>query len=318
MRISIIAVAGLGLLGRGIAACLLAHGFRVMGFTRTPATHDSARDSIDQAIRELIDRAGFPAALADEWPGRYVPVDTCAELAACDFVIESIAEDPAAKSALFDRIEAVVRPEVPVASNTSALPISALQRDRRHPERFVGMHWAEPAHVTRFMELIRGEQTSDEALDAAAVLARQIGKEPSVVQRELPGFIVNRIGYAMYREALHLLATGVADVETIDRSCRNAFGMWATLCGPFRWIDLTGGPALYGQTQKRVWPTLSNAAQIPELLEQLLESDARGVANGRGFYDYTEDEAHRWEELYREHAWRVRALMNEYFPPDGS
>jgi 3-hydroxybutyryl-CoA dehydrogenase len=318
MTIRIVAVAGLGLLGRGIAACLLAHGFRVIGFTRTPATHENARDSIARAIRELIARAGFPAALADEWPQRYVPVDTCAELATCDFVIESIAEDPAAKSELFDRIEAAVRPEVPVASNTSALPISTLQRHRRHPERFVGMHWAEPAHVTRFMELIRGEQTSREALDTAAELARQIGKEPSVVQKELPGFIVNRIGYAMYREALHLLATGVADVETIDRSCRNALGMWATLCGPFRWIDLTGGPALYGRTQKRVWPTLSNAAKIPELLDRLIESDARGVANGRGFYDYTGDEARRWEELYREHAWRVRELMNEYFPSDES
>lgn len=316
MDVQIVAVAGLGLLGRGIAACLLAHGFRVIGFTRRATTHATARKYVVQAIQDLIDRAGFPEELAAEWPDRYTPVDSCGRFAPCDFVIESIVEDAAAKRELFDEIEAVIRPDVPVASNTSALPITALARDRRHPERFVGMHWAEPAHATRFMEVIRGEQTSDAVFRATAELARRIGKEPSLVQKELPGFIINRIGYAMYREALHLLASGVADMETIDRSVRNALGFWATLCGPFRWIDLTGGPALYGRTQKRVWPTLNNATEIPKILEDLIESDARGIANGRGFYQYTEEEARRWEELVREHAWTVRELMNQYFPPD--
>jgi len=318
MDVQIVGVAGLGLLGRGIAACLLAHGFRVIGFTRRPSTRADARRYISEAIRDLIDRAGFPEALADEWPDRYTPVDTCERFAPCDFVIESIVEDPVAKREIFDQIEAVIRPEVPVASNTSSLPITTLAHDRKHPERFVGMHWAEPAHATRFMELIRGERTSDAVFRAAAQLARRIGKEPSLMEKELPGFIVNRIGYAMYREALHLLASGVADVETIDRSCRNALGMWAALCGPFRWIDLTGGPALYGRAQQRVWPTLSNATEIPGVLEDLIESDARGIANGRGFYRYSEEEAKRWEELYREHVWTVRELMNKYCPPDDS
>ena len=314
MDVQIVAVAGLGLLGRGIAACLLAHGFRVVGFTRRPSTHADAREYISRAIQDLIERAGFPGALTAEWPDRYTPVDDCERFSPCDLVIESIVEDPAAKGEIFDRIEAVIRPEVPVASNTSSLPITTLARDRKHPERFVGMHWAEPAHATRFMELIRGEQTSDAAFEAVVELARKIGKEPSLVEKELPGFIANRIGYALYREALHLLASGVADAETIDRSVRNALGLWSTVCGPFRWMDLTGGPALYGRAQKRVWPTLSNAAEVPKLLEDLIESDARGIANGRGFYEYTEDEARRWEDLYREHAWTVCQLMDKYFP----
>lgn len=314
MDIQTVAVAGLGFLGRGIAACLLAHGFQVIGFTRRSSTHAEARRSISQAIEELIERAGFPGTLAHQWPDRYTPVEDCQRFAPCDLVIESVVEDPAAKGEVFDRIEAAIRPEVPVASNTSALPITTLARGRKHPERFVGMHWAEPAHATRFMELIRGEQTSDDAFQTVAELARRIGKEPSLVENDLPGFIANRIGYAMYREALHLLASGVADAETIDRSVRNALGLWSTVCGPFRWMDLSGGPALYGPAQKRVWPTLNNAAEVPELLEDLIETDARGIANGRGFYEYTEDEARRWEELYREHAWTVGQLLDKYFP----
>ena len=309
-----VGVAGLGLLGRGIAACLLGHGFRVIAFTRQESTHAEARGYIGRAIGDLVQRAGFPPALREEWPARYVPVRAFEPLAECEFLIESVLEDVAVKQEIYDRLESVLPPEVPIASNTSALPISRLQQGRRHPERFLGMHWAEPAHATRFMELVRGQQTSDAAFRAAAALARSIGKEPSLVLKDVPAFIVNRLGYAMYREAFHLLEMGVADVETIDRSCRNALGLWATMCGPFRWMDLTGGPALYAKAIAGVLPTLSNATELPKLMTDLVESDARGMANGRGFYEYSEEEARRWEELFREHAWTVRKLLDQYFP----
>ncbi len=203
-------------------------------------------------------------------------------------------------------------------SNTSSIPISTLQQDRRFPARFVGMHWAEPAHATRFLEIIRGEQTSDEAVESTVALAKLFGKDPSLIEKDVPAFVVNRIGYAMYREALHILESGVADVETIDRSCRNAFGLWATICGPFRWIDISGGPELYARAMRGVLPTLSSTGELPRTIRELEEDDARGSVNGRGFYDYDEDEARRWAELYREHAWRVRALQDEYFGQERS
>lgn len=309
-----IGIAGLGLLGRGIAACFVAHGFRVVAFTRRHQTHESARQYITQAVEDLVSRAGFPTELNAAWQEWYVPVATWDRFADCEFVIESVAEDPVAKQEVFDALEDRVDPAVPIASNTSALPISRLQRDRKRPERFLGMHWAEPAHVTRFMELIRGEQTSDAAFQTAAELARAIGKEPALVQKDVPGFIVNRLGYALYREALHLLETGVADAETIDLSFRNAAGLWASLCGPFRWMDISGGPALYARAIQGVLPTLSNATELPEVLRKLAEEDARGIANGRGFYEYTEEQARLWEERLREQAWDVRARMNKTFP----
>lgn len=311
-----IGVAGLGLLGRGIAACLLGHGFQVIAFTRQAATHARARDYITRAIDELISRAGFPASLADDWPGRYTPVDALEAFGPCEFVIESVVEEAIPKQQVFDRIEAVVGPAVPIASNTSAMPISGLQRDRRHPERLLGMHWAEPAHATRFMELIRGEQTSQAAFDAAVALARATGKDPSIVEKDVPAFIVNRLGYAMYREACHILEQGIADVETIDRSCRNGMGLWAAVCGPLRWIDISGGPALYARTLAGVLPDLCNDSELPETFRKLREDDARGTANGRGFYQYTEQEAAAWEQRFLDYAWTVREVHNKYFPLD--
>jgi 3-hydroxybutyryl-CoA dehydrogenase len=309
-----VAVAGLGLLGRGIAARFLASGFTVIALEPSEAQRATARERIAQMIEELIERGGLAESVRTEWTGRYTTTDDYARMQGCTFVVESVTEDLAVKEQALDAIEAAVAAETVIASNTSAIPISRLQQGRRHPGRFVGMHWAEPAHSTRFMELVRGDQTTEAAFAAAARMAQRLGKEPSLCQKDVPAFIVNRIAYAMYREALHLVETGVADVETIDQAVRNTLGLWATICGPFRWIDLTGGPELYARAMERVLPTLSKADSVSPAMQELAESGARGIANGRGFYPYTPEEARQWEELYRRHAWRVTQMHDEYFP----
>lgn len=268
-----VGVVGLGLLGRGIAACFARHGFQVVAVDRSEAQ-----------------RARVPGATGD-----------FSQLADCTFVVESVTEDIGTKDDVLAAIEAVVSAVTVIASNTSAIPISQLQARRAHPARFVGMHWAEPADSTRFMELIRGEHTSDKTLATAETMARRLGKDPCIVRKDIPGFIVNRIGYAMYREAVHLLDTGVADAETIDRAMRNAFGLWATACGPFRWMDITGGPALYAKAMAPVLPTLCSATEPSPTMQR------------PRFHECSEEEARRWEELYRRHAQRVTEMQEEYF-----
>jgi len=307
-----IGVAGLGYVGRGIAACFLSHGFRVVGYTVGRDTHEIARDYIGNAIAELIEKGNFPSALAEDWHERFIPAPSLSDFAPCKFVIESVLEDFDIKQQVFDQIEAVIGDEVPIASNTSGIPITALQQSRRHPGRFLGMHWCQPAYATRFLELIRGEHTQNVALDIAIELAAQIGKEPCLVQKDVPGFIVNRLCYAIYREALHLLETGIADAETIDRGFRNACGLWATLCGPLRWIDITGGPALYAKVMQGLLPTLSNTTDLPKTLQEMLQNEDRGTVNGRGFYQYGPGDAERWEALLHRHAWAVHDLQQEY------
>jgi 3-hydroxybutyryl-CoA dehydrogenase len=307
VQVQTIGIAGLGLLGRGIASCLLARGFRVVGYARSPQTRDDANRHIADAIKQLINRAGFPADLEQQWPARFVQAGTLSQFADCDFVIESVIEDLDAKRTVFDEIEAVVGPVVPVASNTSALPISLLQKDRKHPRRFIGMHWAEPCHITQFLEVVRGDQTDDQTLAAALELAQRAGKDPSVVQKDVEGFIANRLGYAMYREAFWLLENGVADIETIDRSFRHALSVWANIAGPFRWMDLSGLTP-YAAVMERLWPQLSCATEVPRQLRELVASGARGIANGRGFYNYTPSEARQWESRLIENAWRAREL----------
>lgn len=313
-----IGVVGLGLLGRGITACLLERGFDVVAVVPTPAEHAAALPIIEQLLGELVEHGAAPQELLVQWRSRLVQVTHWEPLADCGFVIESVNENLKLKQSVFDEIERVVATDAVIASNTSAIPISVLQQKRKHPQRFVGMHWAEPAHATRFLELIRGEATSDETMRRAEELGRRLGKDPTICQKDVPGFIVNRIAYAMYREALHLVETGVADVETIDRSLRNTLGLWAASCGPFRWIDLTGGPTLYGLAMQHV----ASGSQgdktppepLPQSLAELVRQDARGISNGHGFYEYTPDEAARWEERQRRHAWLVKEWLDAEFP----
>ena len=309
-----VAVVGLGLLGRGIAACFLGHGFQVVAVDHSEEKRTEARKHLSVMMDELVEFGGFNSTLRDDWENCYVATADFEAINGCSFVVESVTEDIPTKEKVFDRLESLLASAAVIATNTSAIPITQLQQRRRDPARFVGMHWAEPAHATRFMEIVRGEKTSDEALEAAVAMARRLGKEPCVCQRDVPGFIVNRIGYAMYREALNILQSGVADAATIDCAMRNALGLWATFCGPLRWIDLTGGPEAYAKAIQPVFPTLNNGAELPDVMQYLARDGARGVANGRGFYRYRDDEAHRWEELYRKHAWRVAAMQNEYYP----
>lgn len=305
-----VGVAGLGLLGRGIVTCLLAHGFRVVAVDPSADSRAAAREHVAHGLDDLVERGGFPSAIVGEWPTRYSDGDDVAAFADCDFVIESIFENLAAKQALFDRIEAVVGPRVPIASNTSALPISTLQSTRRNPERFVGTHWAEPCHVTRFLEVIRGDWTDEETARAALDLGKRCGKDPTLVKKDTDGFIVNRLGYAMFREAFWLLENGVADVESIDRAFRNALSVWANIAGPFRWMDLTGVPA-YAAVMERMFPKLSKSDEVPETIKALVARGATGIASGEGFYRYTPEEARRWHELLVDNVWRARAMQDE-------
>jgi 3-hydroxybutyryl-CoA dehydrogenase len=299
-----IGIVGMGLMGRGIAACLLGCGFRVIAFSRPMSSFLEARAQIALDIEDLIKHDAAPASLRDDWRPRYVEAESVTALAKCDFVIESVIEDLAVKRAVFDEIESAVHLDVPIGSNTSALPISLLQERLGYPNRLVGLHFCPPVHVNRFMEIIRGEKTDDATVQSAIRLGNAMGKQPGIVRKDVEGFVVNRMAYAIFREALHLLETGVADAETIDRCFQNVIGMWSGIMGPLRWMDLTGLPA-YQAVMKRLLPSLSNSTDVPKIIEKL-------VSEAGTFHEYSADEMARWHALLREHAWNLRKLNDRY------
>src|SRR5205823_4304669 len=226
-------------------------------------------------------------------------------------VVECVTEDLDVKKEAIRKIEQAVSPDTIIGSNTSAIPPTALQHNALHPERILGMHWGEPAHITRFMEIICGKNTLPVHAERALALARQLGKEPSLLRKDVRGFITNRVMYAMLREAFHLVESGVASIADVDRSLRNDLGYWITFAGPFRFMDLTGIPA-YCAVMRDLLPDLDCGKNVPALMRRVVRAGAKGVSNCKGFYPYTAGQARLWQRLFLKFSYEIRKLALKY------
>ena len=305
-----VGVVGLGLMGNSIIACLLAAGHPVVGVTRSLSKRRNTRRHLQSILRQMKREKLLSSDPAQVLKKLRITEDF-ADLRQCQVVIETVLEDLQVKYEVFRKIEAAVSPETIIGSNTSALPVTLLQKGASHPERFMGIHWGEPAHVLRFMEIICGDQTDLHLVERARALAERWGKEPSVVRRDVRGFLTNRCMYAMLREAFYLVESGYATIEDVDRSLRNDYGYWITLAGPFRFMDLTGVPA-YMRVMEHLLPDLCCTKEVPELMRKVVDSGALGVANAQGFYKYTPQEARRWEKRFLRFTYDIRALAQKY------
>jgi 3-hydroxybutyryl-CoA dehydrogenase len=232
-------------------------------------------------------------------------------LKSAEIVVESTVEDLAVKQEIIASIENVVGRSALIGSNTSAIPVTQLQQLARYPQRVLGLHWAEPAHITRFMEIICGAKTSPRNARRAMELAHLWGKEPSLLRKDIRGFITNRIMYAMLREAFYLVENGYASIADVDRSLRNDLGYWITFAGPFRFMDLTGIPA-YASVMKDLLPALCRDTAVPALMSKVVGSGALGVSNARGFYRYTSAQAKRWDHLFLKFSHEISELAQRY------
>jgi 3-hydroxybutyryl-CoA dehydrogenase len=303
-------VIGLGLMGHSIIACLLAAGHPVVALTRKLALHRGSRRRISTLLRDM-QREHLLDADPELLLSRLTLSEDVGALSPCAIVIESVIENLAAKHATYRAVESVVPRGTVIGSNSSAIPVTILQRDAVHPGRFVGIHWAEPAHVTRFMEIIAGERTSKKCTRQVMALAERWGKEPSLVRRDVRGFITNRVSYALFREACSLVDSGVATVEDVDRSLRNDIGWWIPFAGPFRYMDLMGVEGYY-KVMKNLLPDLNTSPRVPPLMRKIVKSGGRGISSGRGFYKYTPSQAKRWEKLFMKFNYDLRRLAMQY------
>ena len=299
-------------MGSSIATCILAAGHTVTSLIKEIETADEARKRILGYLQRLS-QEGLLTDTPQTVIERLTITDDVSLLSNHPVVIESITENIDEKKRLYQQLETVLAPTAIIGSNTSAIPVSVLQSGLNHPERLLGLHWAEPAHITRFMEVICGKDSDLAYAYEIVKLAESWGKEPSLLKKDIRGFITNRIMYAMLRESFNLVENGYATIEDVDRSLRNDLGYWITFAGPFRFMDLTGIPA-YLTVMKDLFPDLSNSTETPKLMEELVASGAKGVQNAQGFYPYTPESAKEWEEKFIDFSYDIRKLAQTYTP----
>ncbi len=303
-------VVGLGLMGCSIATCLLIAGHKVIAVAPIDADLEHAEKRINHHLK-MSRREGLVKHSPKYYLKNLIITGDYGSLKDCKLVIECTLENIDIKKTVYQKIEKEINKDAILTSNTSAIPISILQKETKYPKRFFGLHWTEPSHTTRFLEIICGEQSDITKGEYLYELSHYWDKEPTLVRKDIRGFITNRLMYAMYREAFYLVENGYATVEDVDRACRNNAGYWMTLVGVFRWMDLTGVPA-YHNVMKDLLPTLSNSTNIPKLIDDIVKDGGKGVANAKGFYDYTPEEAELWEETFTEFTYEIRKLALKY------
>ena len=305
-----VGVVGLGLMGTSIVTSLLLAGHPVKAIAPISTDMAQASDHIHQHLLycQASDLLVHPL---DYCLSRLTITEDYTLLQDCRLVLECVIEKTAVKVGVYHKIAAVVGPDAIIASNTSAIPISVLQNHVPHPERFLGIHWGEPAYLSRFLEITGGEQTDLRYGEWVKKLASHWGKEPTLLRKDIRGFVTNRLMYSVYREALTLAENGEATREDIDKAFRYDAGSWSTLMGLFRRMDFEGLED-YATIFKNVFPTLSNREDVPPLMQKLVDQEAKGTQDAKGHYDYTPEEAARWKEAFSSFNVDIYHLAQEY------
>ena len=265
------AVIGAGLMGRNLARAFAAGGHAVTLYDSVPAALAAAQ-----------------AALADTPDAKPIAVhaDLASAVVDAEFVIEAIIEDLEQKQALFERLETFAPSKAILASNSSVLPITQIAaRVTRHPERCVGAHWWNPPELIPIVEVVRGARTSDAVMDATVAFLADLGKLPVRVERDVPGFIGNRLQHALWREAISLVADGVCTAEAADLVVRNTLGLRLGVMAPLENADYVGLDLTLA-IHEAVLPSLNRDPAPSPLLREMVAAGTLGAKSGQGFFPW--------------------------------
>jgi 3-hydroxybutyryl-CoA dehydrogenase len=282
-----IAVLGLGAMGHGIVQTFAAAGFQVSGFDEQPAARSALLKFIKRNLKDFVAAGLIRQSSVAPLLGRIRVCDSEAEAVhGAQFVTEAVREDLAVKQNLFARIEGLVSADTILASNSSTFTISQSAKKMRRPERAIVTHWFNPPHIVPVVEVVPGTRTSAQVTNATLALMKRAGKEAVRIDREIPGFIVNRVQVAVMREVWDLLDQGVASPEAIDAAIRGSMGFRLAAVGPLEVYDFGGL-----DIQLRVFDSLvreiSSGTRAPGKIRRLVDAGHFGAKTGKGIYDYT-------------------------------
>ena len=286
MRERVMVVGG-GMMGCGIAAVAALAGNPVT----VVETSERARGSGLARVRGLMDELesnGLAERGAASAAEKGVEFSGDLEKAAGEayFAIEAIIEDLAAKQAMFQRLDSLLPPEIPIASNTSGLRITEIAALTAHPERTATAHFWFPAHLVPLVEVVMGDGTSRDVADWIVRTLRAWGKSPVLVKKDLPGQLANRILQAVIREASHIVEMGLASPEDVDTAVKMGMGIRFPAWGPLEHVDAVGVD-LCRSVQNTVLPGISDRHEANEAFETMVRAGDLGYKTGKGFYDWS-------------------------------
>lgn len=281
ISINTTAVIGAGTMGQGIAQVLAMHGYTTLLFDKDPAALKRAISGIERNLEKGIQLGKLSSEEKKKTLTNIRLTEKFSELKA-DLIIEAVIEDLAVKQDLFKELEKINTRQSVLATNTSSIPVSQIASILVYPERFIGLHFFNPAHLMKLVEIISGVATSDALLSQMKDFGLTIGKVP-VISKDSPGFIVNRVARHFYVESLKIAEENVADFETIDKLVES----YGFKMGPFRLMDLIGIDTNFAVTKSMYNSFHQDPKFRPSRLqEQKVMAGQLGRKSSLGFYDY--------------------------------
>lgn len=295
-----IGIIGAGTMGIGIAQVAASAGCKVYLYDTKPEQIQKSLVDLKQTLDRLVEKLKLSVEECNAIISSIHPCTTLSEFTPCDLVIEAIVENKEIKTKVYVEIESVVSDRCIISSNTSSISITSLSAELKNPERFIGIHFFNPAPVMALVEIIPGLLTGQKLATEIEMIMKSWGKIP-VIAKDVPGFIVNRIARPFYGEALRIVEENLATPEQVDDAMRTLgnFRM-----GPFELMDLIGIDVNFAVTKTVYTDYFFDAKYKPSLLQQRM-SEARlwGRKTGKGFYNYSENAAkpqpQQNNELYR-------------------
>ncbi len=285
MDIQRVFIVGSGLMGSGIAQVCAQRGLEVILYDIDPQALNKALKSIEWSVGKFVEKG----ELKEEKGMIMTRIKTASdftEAAACGLCIEAVFENIDLKREIFEKIDGLARPEALIASNTSSIPITELAVATKKPERVLGLHFFSPVPMMQAVEVIRGQSTSEETMVQGRQFVIRIGKEPIMVNRDVAGFVINRINFPSTMEAMRLVEEGVTTVEDIDKGLRLASGR---RMGIFETGDMVGLDVTYGALMSMYRETGDARWFPPMILRRKVKSGELGRKTGKGWYEYDKD-----------------------------
>ena len=314
-----VAVVGAGYMGGGIAQSLALAGFEVIIVDADPESTRRGLDRLLSEAQEFEDQGLYPAGAAATITENLTAGETIEKaVAAADFIEEAVFESPEVKKDVLSRISEHAQPDAVIGTNTSTIPVKVLAPAVKHPERFLTVHYSNPAPFIPGVELVSGEDTDPAVVQVVKGLLAATGKEGAEVA-DTPGMVLNRLQYALLKEAASVVEEGVATQEDVDTIVRTTFGFRLGFFGPFAIADQAGLDVYAGGFE-----TLSQAygdrLAVPPLLRENVDAGRHGVKNGQGWTGDFDPETKAAVVTYRNRAYaKMAELLRELGPaPQGT
>ncbi len=281
-----VTVVGAGAMGGGLATHFALCDRPVALVDHRESNLEDARRRIEDAIDVLRETGVTEREAGEVLAGIEFTLELGDAVEESELVLETVSEDLAIKHAVFERIGEAAPDDAILASNTSSIPITRIAAGvPDHADRVVGCHWWYPPYLLDPVEVVRGEETSEETVERTREFVESVGKESILVERDVPGFVWNRVQFAVVRECLHIVEEGVASAEDVNRAIRDGYARRTSVIGPLETVDLAGLD-LFRTIAADLYPELSSPAEPNPILDERLEEGRNGVESGAGIFEY--------------------------------